>query len=156
MDFYRNNYTHDEGIKSLTRRMKRGITIALETETPPFHDPRCKKLHEMCRAVENNLSKPVSKKKPLVHSQKRLMKPFTFTKPHDFRRNVVDNNKVSSRADMASCVLFVFAKGIIEVCGSPPGVNEQTCSLQLSDSVSLWTYWVWYIVYSISSRNLCS
>ncbi len=47
------------------------------------------------------------------------MKPFAFTKPHDFRvftkedMKIVDNNKVNSRTDMASCVPFVFAKGII-------------------------------------------
>ncbi len=29
------------------------------------------------------------------------------------QRNLVDNNKVNSRTDMASCVPFVFAKGII-------------------------------------------
>ncbi len=31
------------------------------------------------------------------------------------QRNIVDNNKVNSRTDMASCVPFVFAKGIIGV-----------------------------------------
>ncbi len=31
------------------------------------------------------------------------------------QRNIVDNNKVNSQTDMASCVPFVFAKGIIEV-----------------------------------------
>ena len=34
-----------------------------------------------------------------------------------------------------------------------PKCNEQTCSLQLSDSVSLWAYWVWQTVHSISARK---
>ncbi len=30
--------------------------------------------------------------------------------------------------------------------------NEQTCSLQLSDSLSLWAYWIWQTVHSTSAR----
>ncbi len=31
--------------------------------------------------------------------------------------------------------------------------NEQTCSLQLSDSVSLWAYWVWQTIQRSSARK---
>ncbi len=57
---------------------------------------------------------------PSFHSQKKLWNPLLLQSHVTFvylQRNIVDNNKVSSQADMSSCGPFVFAKGIIGVYG---------------------------------------
>ncbi len=50
--------------------------------------------------------------------RKELWNPLLLQSHMTFvylQRNIVDNNKVNSQTDIASCVPFVFAKGIIGV-----------------------------------------
>ncbi len=53
IQFYRKQFSYEEGKKSLCDRIRKGLLKVLDSETPLYSNPQYSYLHKMARAMQN-------------------------------------------------------------------------------------------------------
>ncbi len=53
VQFYRKQFSYEEGKKSLCERIRKGLLKVLDSETPLYSNPQYSYLHKMTRAMQN-------------------------------------------------------------------------------------------------------